>query len=191
MARPLLTKKEKLQLKVLKDARQQVTDNVYKAKPGKIVNTTFLKKLGARIITGLIPFYNIPKDYLGFEKSTELQPLLKKARKEGLTCKVCVKGSLLLSTVILNNKFKVKDCDTDLSGCCNKYSSMDSRLIKLFSYKQLALMERAFEGRFNLWELTNEEIKAADSFFCKYKTPKKRLMAILDNTIANKGIFKP
>ncbi|HEX6171370.1 MAG TPA: hypothetical protein VFZ33_16900, partial [Chitinophagaceae bacterium] len=65
------------------------------------------------------------------------------------------------------------------------------RLIPMFSEYQLALMERAFEGTYNSFILSTDDMALADAIYFHYKRPRARLIAILENAISNKGIFKP
>lgn len=110
------------------------------------------------------------------------------AAKE-VRCNGCAKGALLLSTVNFIDNCSVYDADT-ISG-----ADIPEKLKGIFSEKQLHLIETAYEktvinsiaSGYGLCPLEEKAIK----FGAQFKTQKKRLIAILDNIIENKGTFKP
>jgi hypothetical protein len=106
------------------------------------------------------------------------------------TCQACAKGGLFMSFVGRVNKININDieCGNDLDDKEHK------KLLQLFSQTQLALIEAAFEGA----QYINAEIsKYTDSsnkwsfskYIDKYPNDKKRLIAICENIIENKGTF--
>lgn len=123
-----------------------------------------------------------------------------------MTCGVCAKGSLLLAHVDIANELKG-----------NRYSleSMNSdtivkQLKNTFSKHILNMIETAFEERVigsidyleNIeivqgifhpqeYRTPNKKALSCINFGKKYTSAKRRLIAILENVIENKGKFKP
>jgi hypothetical protein len=194
MAKKPLTEREKLRVKVLKDARKQVLLGVYKPNCGIVVDT---EKLGDILDVPQVtkdPDSDFSYTVREFEKPTELKPLLVKARKDGKlnNCTVCARGSLLLSVVALDNKFKVCTLDSIDNGSFEDDSATDRRLARIFTKKQIQLMECAFEENiFRYDDYGDEAFEKAKDFGGNYSSAKNRLIAILDNAIANRGTFKP
>lgn len=121
-------------------------------------------------------------------------------------CKVCAIGACFLSYVRLYNNVTlgqlvggydtIKDDFFDV-----EYYNIDHELAKVFSQRQLCLIETAFECGYIHFRVDDEDYKdlchdsnefsAAISFGEKYSVPKKRLMAIVKNIIKNNGEFIP
>lgn len=111
-------------------------------------------------------------------------------------CQVCAKGGLFASYVGRVNNF-----DKRTSIVCGWNSPKDDFHIKLseiFTYKQLSLIEFAFEGRKYL-ERDNKEnaiifddktYYEAESYRNRFETSNECLTAICENIIRNKGTFK-
>lgn len=111
------------------------------------------------------------------------------------TCEVCALGSCLLSTVKFKNHLMIDDI--------SRFNfNVRNLLLSLFSEKQLFLIEKAFEsdlaGTFisqdyleNEGLIKSREISAAKRFRDQYDYEQERLIAIMENIIANKGEFKP
>lgn len=165
-----LTPKQKLRLRVLRDAKKQLQLGFYKTDSGGVTNATYKLDLG--------------KD------EVELQPLLKALRKTNRPCSVCARGSLFLSTVTLDNKCKIGvDSNVD-NGSYDDHSIVDTRLKKLFTRTQLIMMEAAYEKQFG--EGINPRLREkAITFGYSYHNSTGRLIAIISNAIKNNGIFKP
>lgn len=188
----MATKKER-RIAILKDAIKQIKLNNIVADPGTVVNLSD----------------NIDV-YLDGDK--DAKPLLieffKKKDDKKEPCYACARGSLLLCTVHKENDFLLSSFD-DCGGSFRKNSITDERLLKLFSAKQIALMENAFEVddyisdkegdcmddisyySLNSEVLGNKLAKKSILFGGKYKDPNKRLLAIFKNAVKNEGIFKP
>lgn len=141
------------------------------------------------------------------ENHSAQEMLLQLRGKEKAYCKVCARGALLLSKIVKENEF-----DTDqLAGCTGRYGEdgiTDKALRELFSAKQLALIEEAFEFHneevedneyyievMNREYLTFEEALSAHSFSVEYNEGEVdesiKLLAIFNNMLKNNGIFKP
>jgi hypothetical protein len=125
----------------------------------------------------------------------QLRPLLNKhlSRKDAI-CEVCQRGALLCSLVLNDNAFKTRELVSQ--GTFSEYGKeqeypTDRRLSDVFSKEQIALMETAFEGEFNRLFLGEELYAKAVEFSSQFQEPYERSLAILNNAIANKGIFNP
>lgn len=119
------------------------------------------------------------------------------------TCNVCAIGSLLTGRISRGNKLDI-NLDTllhidDFAG------EEEIKLLKdLFTAKELRYIEYAFEG-WNIndsFEFTDKEIEKVEKFFDSYinrnandyeieksRSDDKRLRAIMNNIIKNKGKF--
>lgn len=133
-------------------------------------------------------------------KGIDAQQILKKPTVE---CQACALGSMFISDIIRNDAFSVKKMD-------GERDSAAKRLSKHFSQLQLDMIEMAFEGR-NIGD--NDKLSDRNSLFGGWtdlgakcvafynQFPKdrfgqdsnatKRLVAIMNNIIENKGEFKP
>jgi hypothetical protein len=122
-------------------------------------------------------------------------------------CKVCGIGSLMLSAIRYNNNVKWKESDWRDSSILdemdyydngdliyskndeNAYLDASKNLNKFFSERQLRLIESAFEVR--AFHSDNQQYVEAEEFGQKFIDDKKRLLAIMNNIVENKGTFKP
>ena len=114
-----------------------------------------------------------------------------------VNCSVCALGACLLSTTKFKNKLTFDDV-----SLIDSYSSTWNLFLNLFTSHQLLLIENAFEGvlfyscrvgedKFTA-RLTEKEEEKCNLFYDKYFTDDtKRLIAIMENIIANNGTFKP
>lgn len=184
-----MTKKER-RIAILKDAIKQIKLNNILAEPGTVV----------RLPDAIETNENDAKPVLA--------EYFKKKDKDKKPCYACARGSLLLCTVHKENDFILDSFDY-CEGSFRQESITDKRLLRLFSEKQLASMETAFEvdgyieDMANDWAedlryyyLNKEVLKDEESNKCllfgaKYKDPNKRLLAIFSNAVKNNGIFKP
>lgn len=106
-------------------------------------------------------------------------------------CNVCAKGGLFMSYIGRVNKMKFSDIedDNDVDGVEHK------QLLKIFTVRQLALIELVFENDQYLYTdkdgkgLSFDYLKAS-KFYDKYENEDERLIAIAQNIIDNKGTFK-
>lgn len=176
-----------------KDVIEQVKANKYKAKQNYYI------KLPKSFLT----------KYSGEEhEDKELQAVLPEIK----TCEVCARGALFLSHVKIMDNFSLgelnpsyKNGDTDVDA------DLTAERVTAFSPFQQSLIELAFEGN----EVYNEFVRAfdidADSdmqyeaieyakksledaclrFYKKYRNSNNRLIAIMENVVKNKGVFKP
>lgn len=141
-------------------------------------------------------------------KDDQLQPLLRKHLKNGGTCGVCERGLLLVSTVLLDNAFKIGQID---NRCFSRSSTTDRRLMKIFSGDQLRLMEDVLMMKTRYLEeeeddcapfnettraheaipITSEKYDSKFYFIMTYPDPTERAAAIIENALANGGTFIP
>lgn len=102
-------------------------------------------------------------------------------------CTVCAKGALFCSFVGRVNAV------TNLEAIRNNNWINDKphqKLLEIFSKQQLDLIETAFEGCSYLKQSTEKQHERAKSYYYKYNDTNKRLIAICENIIKNKGTFK-
>lgn len=190
-----LTRAER-RIAIFKDALSQLRIKAYIASPGVLCNLS-------------------PYVFHGGELQSQLTS--QTLKKED--CHVCARGSLLLSTVRKENDFTRDDLANKTSNYFRPTSTFDKRLLKLFTAKQIASFEAAFEvndyfykrifgleahgniaGMLN-YQLSNltgipDPLSVAARLKCikfgiQYKDSTKRLRAIFNNAVNNNGIFKP
>lgn len=122
-----------------------------------------------------------------------------------MSCSCCAVGSLFLGCTLYANKVANGDIDDNWSLGKDILSRkrFTNGFNKLFSPKQLALIELAFEGRtefdlddedldYTAPELSiEEEMAAVGGYYNEFKSPKTRLIAIMENIVENNGTFEP
>lgn len=119
-------------------------------------------------------------------------------------CSCCALGGMFMSCTLYNNNTTVEDlcyAGADIGDVILEEGdkSLPNGLNKFFSVAQLKLIEQTFEGDQGAinsgWDSETGEIDKfspqAEAFYTKYKKPKDRLIAIMQNIIANNGTFKP
>jgi hypothetical protein len=110
-------------------------------------------------------------------------------------CEVCAKGALFCSYVGRVNKFKIENLD-QFNSSENKNHE---KLLEIFTFEQLDLIEIAFEGKSYLHKCKDGFlIEKAEEFYNKYPdeeydidNSEERLLTICENLINNKGVFIP
>ena len=118
-------------------------------------------------------------------KNVELQTLLE---KDDVKCKVCALGGMFVVDVLNNDHLLVGKKERDIDSYLER-----KRLKKYFSTSQLSLIENSFEKMnivdptSNNWSVNYDGVE----FGKKFKSPKDRLIAIMQNVIDNKGTFIP
>lgn len=194
-----LTKKQKLAISIAKDALKQFMSGTYEAKSGTLVSIPDLDDILTEEYGG--------GSVAGSNKKVELQPFLKKALKKGATCDVCIRGGLLLSTIVKEDKFKTNLIEEELFSVdaselvekvtprwtgdfittYNPKGRVDARLLKVFSARTLALAERVFENDFNQSLLSADDAQAAKNWSKALGSDHIRALHILESIIENKG----
>lgn len=110
-------------------------------------------------------------------------------------CNVCALGGLFMSCTVLNNKTKVEDLDdvSESLGDCisNDEYKMSNGLKSFFSYNQLILIERYFEGNNGWFVNYDNDVDHIEEFNEKYPDDMERLKKIMKNIVENNGTFVP
>lgn len=121
-------------------------------------------------------------------------------------CSCCALGGMFMSCTLYNNNTTLENLGyvgDDIGNALYKGSepgSLSNGLDKFFSVAQLRLIEQTFEGNNGVVisgedDETGEEFNKfsprAEAFYKKYKKPKDRLVAIMQNIVKNNGTFKP
>jgi len=132
------------------------------------------------------------------------------------TCECCALGGIMLSCTLYNSNQTVKDFSAvaGIGARVARGDKFSNGLHRFFSQKQLALIECAFEGgkgefgiaiRFDylnfsdpivivadlLKTVPRDTLKRAVGYMTQYPAADKRILAIMQNIIKNKGTFKP
>jgi hypothetical protein len=105
---------------------------------------------------------------------------------------VCALGGLFMSCTNFNNNTLLEDLDFASSelGDLIEEVKLSNELNKIFSVKQLKLIEVYFEGNDGYF-YENREYDTVKAFYIKYPSDKKRLQLIMENIVENDGIFVP
>jgi hypothetical protein len=120
-------------------------------------------------------------------------------------CSCCALGGMFMSCTLYNNNTTVEDLSyagADIGDVIldEGDKSIPNGLNKFFSLVQLRLIEQTFEGDQGAinsgmddgtGEIIDKFSPRAEAFYTKYKKPKDRLIAIMQNIINNNGTFKP
>lgn len=125
---------------------------------------------------------------------------LKAIVNSSVTCVGCAKGGLFLSYVGRANKFKVSDLDSAQNDIDD---NEHVKLLEIFTVRQLALIETAFEGTQHIFHYKNKngkvievnftikEEEKAEEYYIEYRNSDERMIAICENIIFNNGKFVP
>ena len=121
-------------------------------------------------------------------------------------CSCCALGGMFMSCTLYNNNTTVDNLSyagDDIGNMLYEDSepgSLSNGLDKFFSVAQLRLIEQTFEGDNGVvnsgmdsdtGEVIDPFSPRAAAFYEKYKKPKDRLIAIMQNIVKNNGTFKP
>lgn len=174
----LMTKNEK-KVQIAKDCLSRIELGQLEPYKGAIVSYSSIQKLGKtnNNLTSL-------KDIL----NNDIRP-----------CEVCAKGGLFMSYVGRTNDFRLCDfTSSDLEKYNSFSDSEHKKLLEIFTAKELAYIEFAFEGNQLLDKFKNGkplyfsylEHQRVKNFFETFGYPEARLVAICNNIIDNNGKFK-
>jgi hypothetical protein len=105
------------------------------------------------------------------------------------SCKVCALGGLFMSCTNLNNNTTVGDMKTEyyIGEFVNDDVKISNGLNRIFTQKQLILIESYFEGSQGYFKGDNEKTLV----FLESYNDDERLEMIMQNIIDNDGTFKP
>lgn len=121
-------------------------------------------------------------------------------------CSCCALGGMFMSCTLYNNNTTVDNLYDSGDAIGNMLyeesepGSLPNGLDKFFSVAQLRLIEQTFEGNNgvvnsgmddNTGEIFDKYSPKSEAFYTKYKKPKDRLIAIMQNIVVNNGTFKP
>jgi hypothetical protein len=115
------------------------------------------------------------KDWTDFNSSSKIPDLQSFLLSKEPKCSVCAVGSAFLSMARLGDKISMIDDYHDV-------------LFAIFGWRQVRLMEAAFEG-FSAGSVG--ATKASFAFYDKYALEQDRLQAIFQNVIDHLGKFVP
>ena len=113
-------------------------------------------------------------------------------RRKGKTkCRVCALGATVVCAVGLYDEAPELEEDWGYKHVSN--STMRDVLSRWFSRQQLDLIECAFEmcSGFDLGKSSNASRETAETFGEGFSHPRARLVAIMQNIVDNKGLFRP
>lgn len=175
-----LTKSEK-RIAIAKDVLAQIKLKTFVAKEGVYLNVNF-------------------KNSIKFKEQDKLETcqLNTLIQDNKVTCQVCALGSVFTSHVNKTNHLKYNEVYLN-----EDQPEMQDRLKNIFSINQLNLIECAFEKRvisddgdyIEKWDgiryVMTEIGQKAVKFGKSHRGNTKRLVAIMENIIKNKGEFKP
>lgn len=176
-----LTKKQQERVEILKDAIAQIKAEKYKIESSRGYvslgidqddDNTFLEKLAdvVEVLEGKKA------------KDVELKKYINKLVTREKPCTVCAKGAMCISAIRKVNNFSLAE------GSLDDKASGYTR--KLFGSENADKMERWFEHDY-ISEFAIGETLRKNAFYKKYPDATDRLIAIFNNAIKNKGIFKP
>ena len=156
------------------------------------IDRIMLEQLSA-VEGSLVKFSTIDK-FQKHDEKTSVKTVLNTV--DAPKCEVCAKGGLFLSYVGRTNEFNVNDF-SPLNP--NHFGGSEhQKLLEIFSHRELAYIEYAFEdGQFLYYdsvnncniEFTVSERNAIREFYNLYPSNNDRLIAICQNIIKNKGTF--
>jgi hypothetical protein len=110
-------------------------------------------------------------------------------------CECCALGAMFMSCTLYNNKTTVNDFTNEVILDFEETvetGTFKNGLTRFFSRPQLKLIEAAFEGGYGAFRSSNAKTMASlVKWEEKLPDDQKRLVAIMNNIIANGGTFVP
>lgn len=120
--------------------------------------------------------------FQGSPEETEVREVFAKVK----SCKVCALGACFVSAIDKSNKLSINELTTTpYEGCGFDNEDVLKYLKRWFSEEQLAVIECAFEQGNGYYYSR----PGAASWRPKLTDPDKRLRAIMNNIVKNKGTF--
>lgn len=162
-----LTELQAKRVAILKDALQQIKAEAYNVRSGNgyVVSWELNEKVEA-----LVKVCDIISDT---GHKTQIQKFIGKLINKKNPCEVCARGAMLISSIRKFNHVSLGQLENNTLD-----NITIDRTDELFGEKNASLMEIYFEdGNYEFSE--------------KYPYPTERLIAIFENAIENRGIFKP
>lgn len=180
MAKKLSETRRKINRRV-RERNQRFKKLSLSAQRIKVISDVITLLKGKKLIKAKQGTYiNLPDNHLSKYDNREQ---LNTALEAGPRCEVCGIGAIFVTTISLNDQYSVGD-----AGMSINREEMVDYLRKWFSADQLGLIESAFER--SARGQGDADYKAAE-FGNMYPSPTKRLIAICENIIKNKGKFVP
>ena len=176
------------------EAENEIFDSLSKAEKRVRIAQDCLERIKLNLISPYTNNFLYPASISVLQMNSNL----KESVNSNIQCSACAKGGLFLSYVGRVNNFD----SCKLVGGNDVDDSEHKKLLEIFTLRQLALIEFAFEGNQYLnryWDKSGEnsiEIKFSEKLqinaynFCRRYDVKERLIAICENIIENKGTFK-
>lgn len=111
------------------------------------------------------------------------------AKKKIKSCNVCALGGLFMSCINLNNNTTIEDLKKEfyIGDFVYDDSKISNGLNRIFTQKQLILIESYFEGSEGYFKGDDEKTV----IFLESYNDNERLEMIMQNIIDNNGTFKP
>lgn len=178
-----LTKIQEKRVAVLKDAIAQIKAKAYNVRSG----TGYVDQDNGGLEDRINALADVCDIIEGKDSSkVQLNKYFNKLINKKNPCQVCAKGAMLLSQI---NKFNNVSLDEARDGALNDKAG-DNGTYDLFGKENADLMEQYFETNISEGDEYDEGDKNVKKWL-SYKSDDERLIAIFQNAIRNKGIFKP
>lgn len=153
------------------------------------------KRFKARAGTWVRPVFRNGDELDMFDKFDEETASVRELflEKKIPACECCALGAMFMSCTLYNNKTTVdslldETMDFELI-VRSKTRSFSNGLAQFFTKPQLKLIEAAFESEYGAFnDVCNDK---TDLWYETMPNDTKRLIAIMQNIIKNKGTFKP
>lgn len=116
--------------------------------------------------------------------------------KQIQSCDCCALGAMFMSCTLYNNNQTAENFEEETDWdfderIGNKRLGFSNGLNTFFSGAQMRLIESAFEGSNGAFMAPEREYNKVTAWMDKIPDDEKRLVAIMENIIENKGTFKP
>jgi hypothetical protein len=171
---------------IAKDVISQIKKNIWVATGGTYVSFEDANRFGFG--TGFVS-----NSFISNSKKASLQEVLL-LNKEKRVCSCCALGAMMLSCTLYNNKVTGEDVHANYMGSgftdeIDEGIPNKNGLNRIFTNKQLKLIEQAFEQGFIDEGAVSRRPEV--QFGLRYNNPQKRMIAIMNNIIKNEGEFIP
>ena len=113
-------------------------------------------------------------------------------------CDCCALGGMFMSCTLYNNQTTAEQFEEEVGFGGNlpdlvpKRGKISNGLNKFFDPKQLKLIEAAFEGNIGAFQFRASALcEKLYAWSDRYPAAEERMIAIMENIVTNKGVFKP